>query len=456
MLWSYAHLSPCLKQPQQTQQPQPPRPTHRLIQVCELWVFSLRCEQWQSSAGSPRELLGGEESGGCARCFGTSSRPSAWPWQLLSTTVLVRRRRWRCSRTAPHGDRRPPPGPGRRWCTTRTTPYGDRRHHLRGCGPAVSLTRGRRGATAPCGAPRGKLLSSLHRCWQTLRPRQWTPALSSTSSSQGAIEEARVALEPSRGSKRKRKKRRKRKLPKGGCRLFPPGCGRLCDLQQQVPAVQVVHVLEGAPASVHRQSGGYFCSACRDVYSQCELCRRLSSFYRCCSWTVPPPDIGGVGFGSSPNLDTKHTIYELCLPSERGCPDSAAPMCCGGVCVAMSCGGGGFPPDGAYDSACYSVRPMTGKYFINYFQYQEVVGCVCMLNGWFSNNDDICADNYIFSRFKLKDICRSEKWELYLYGDKIIKVDRDRVEVLPRVCLRLGSSPNLATGHTPSLSCAAF
>ena len=270
-----------------------------------------------------------------------------------------------------------------------------------------------------------------------------------------AIEEARVALEPSRGSKRKRKKRRKRKLPKGGCRLFPPGCGRLCDLQQQVPAVQVVHVLEGAPASVHRQSGGHSCFACRDVYPQCELCRRLSSLYRCCSWTVPPPDIGGVGFGSSPILDTKHTIYELCLPSERGCPDSAAPMCCGGVCVAMSCGGGGFPPDGAYDSAWYSVRPMTGKYFINYFQYQEVVGCVCMLNGWFSNNDDICADNYISSRFKLKDICRSEKWELYLYGDKIIKVDRDRVEVLPRVCLRLGSSPNLATGHTPSLSCAA-
>ena len=30
-------------------------------------------------------------SGGCARCFGTSSRPSAWPWQLLSTTVQARK-----------------------------------------------------------------------------------------------------------------------------------------------------------------------------------------------------------------------------------------------------------------------------------------------------------------------------------------------------------------------------
>ena len=29
-----------------------------------------------------------------------ASAPSAWPWQLLSTTLLVRRRRWRCNRTA--------------------------------------------------------------------------------------------------------------------------------------------------------------------------------------------------------------------------------------------------------------------------------------------------------------------------------------------------------------------
>ena len=149
---------------------------------------------------------------------------------------------------------------------------------------------------------------------------------------------------------------------------------------------------------------------------------------------VPPPGIGGVGFGSSPNLATDHTIYELCLPSERGmgmsmnladpvssgkysgtcestapvaeptamsftipltgstivataavvttcfasadCTDSATPMCSGGVCVAMSCGGGSFTPDGAYDSLRDSVKPMTGKYTINFFQYQEDVGCV--------------------------------------------------------------------------------
>ena len=31
---------------------------------------------------------------------------------------------------------------------------------------------------------------------------------------------------------------------------------------------------------------------------------------------VPPPDTGGVTFGSSPNLAMDHIIYELCLPSE--------------------------------------------------------------------------------------------------------------------------------------------
>ena len=54
-----------------------------------------------------------------------------------------------------------------------------------------------------------------------------------------------------------------------------------------------------------------------------------------------------------------------------------------------------------------------------------------MLNGWFSNNDTICADNYFFL-VQVEGECRSEKWELYLYGDKTIKVDRVGVEVLPR------------------------
>ena len=68
------------------------------------------------------------------------------------------------------------------------------------------------------------------------------------------------------------------------------------------------------------------------------------------------------------------------------------------------------------------MRPITGKYFVYYFQYQEDVECVCILNDCFSSNYDICPDNYNYSRFTLKDKCRSEKWEVYLYGDMTIKV----------------------------------
>ena len=57
-----------------------------------------------------------------------------------------------------------------------------------------------------------------------------------------------------------------------------------------------------------------------------------------------------------------------------------------------------------------------------------------MLNGWFSSNDEICADNYIFSPVQVEGTCVAVKWELYLYGDMSIKVDRDSVEVLPRGC----------------------
>ena len=67
------------------------------------------------------------------------------------------------------------------------------------------------------------------------------------------------------------------------------------------------------------------------------------------------------------------------------------------------------------------VKPITGKCTINYCQYQEDVGCVCMLNDWIRSNDEICADKYNYFRFKLKEKGRSEQWEVYLYGDKTIK-----------------------------------
>ena len=62
------------------------------------------------------------------------------------------------------------------------------------------------------------------------------------------------------------------------------------------------------------------------------------------------------------------------------------------------------------------------KLLLQLFPVLEDVGCVGMLNFWFSSIDEICPDNYNCSRFKLKDKCRSEKWDVYLYGDMTIKV----------------------------------
>ena len=143
-----------------------------------------------------------------------------------------------------------------------------------------------------------------------------------------------------------------------------------------------------------------------------------------------------------------------------------------------------------------SLKPVTGNSSY-YFQYQGVVGCVRMLNYCFSNNDEVCADNYNYSRFKLTDKCRSEKWEVYLYGYSRFKLkgqcrsekwevflygdfrfkltDKCRSEkwevylygdfpswwtvvvwkCCPGVCLRLGFHP-IWQRITPSLSCAAF
>ena len=48
--------------------------------------------------------------------------------------------------------------------------------------------------------------------------------------------------------------------------------------------------------------------------------------------------------------------------------------CCRGVCVAMSCCGGFFTPDGAYDSVWDYVKPLTGKYFFNFSSTKSSLG----------------------------------------------------------------------------------
>ena len=73
----------------------------------------------------------------------------------------------------------------------------------------------------------------------------------------------------------------------------------------------------------------------------------------------------------------------------------------------MMCGGESFPPDDAYDSAFGQRYADEGKYTVNYFQHQDVFGCVCMLKDWISSCCVFCADNHNYFQSNLKGMGRS-------------------------------------------------
>ena len=107
---------------------------------------------------------------------------------------------------------------------------------------------------------------------------------------------------------------------------------------------------------------------------------------------------------------------------------------------------------------CVSLRHVVDVPVVRSVQSPQVLffgfyACPVEKADWISSNDEVCADNYIYFRFKLKG--RSVQWVVFLYGDKTIKVDRDSAEVLSRGVpppgiggVGFGSSPNLATDHT--------
>ena len=76
-------------------------------------------------------------------------------------------------------------------------------------------------------------------------------------------------------------------------------------------------------------------------------------------------------------------------------------------CVVMSCGGESVSPNGAYAYAWDSVKPMKGNTPSITSSTLADVGCVCKLNDWISCNDEFCADNYNYIQFKLNGKGRS-------------------------------------------------
>ena len=69
-------------------------------------------------------------------------------------------------------------------------------------------------------------------------------------------------------------------------------------------------------------------------------------------FTAPVAELNVVSFTVPSNVWTIAATATVVISCS-----SSADMCCGSVCVAMSC----FTPDGAYDSVWDSVKPMTGN-----------------------------------------------------------------------------------------------
>ena len=98
----------------------------------------------------------------------------------------------------------------------------------------------------------------------------------------------------------------------------------------------------------------------------------------------------------------------------------ATPMCSAGAYVALSCDGGSFS-DGAYDSL-WGALPMKGNTpSFTSCSWRTSGASACSMTGSAALTK-FAQTTTTTSRFKLKDKCRSEKWEVYLYGDMTIKV----------------------------------
>ena len=69
-------------------------------------------------------------------------------------------------------------------------------------------------------------------------------------------------------------------------------------------------------------------------------------------------------------------------------------------------------PGGAYDSVWDSVLPMTGNFPL--FPVPVDVGCIACCMAGSAATTIFAQVRSFFSRFKLKDKCRSAKWEVYL------------------------------------------
>ena len=218
------------------------------------------------------------------------------------------------------------------------------------------------------------------------------PTARRTPSVERRIAELAAAIDSGDSSappRRKRKKRKKKKTPKsssfpssssvrtrrGGQGSRSRSCGRPCDHQRQVLAVHVVRELRGAPVPVHRQCGGHSCFMSMDLAHPVSSGKYSGMFV----FTAPVAEPSVMSYAVPLNgctIVAAATDVTSCS-SSADCPGSVAPMCCGGVCVAMLCGGGGFTPGGAYDSALGLWEADDWKLLLQLFPVPRILW-VCM------------------------------------------------------------------------------
>ena len=72
-------------------------------------------------------------------------------------------------------------------------------------------------------------------------------------------------------------------------------------------------------------------------------------------FTAPAADPAVMSFTVPSKRSTFVATATTVTSSSADCTDSASAMCSEGACVVVSCGGGSFTPDGAYDSFWYGV-----------------------------------------------------------------------------------------------------
>ena len=177
----------------------------------------------------------------------------------------------------------------------------------------------------------------------------------------GVLDEREAILDRWERRRVEKRRKKKKKLPKVSSHS---SCGRARRRQRQWLGciagfsgddVPRAWLLEGFHTSLVFMAVSVFCARLGShwIHAFWYVAMCVSTALAVMSFTVP---LNGC------TSDATATVVISCSSlSRRQIP------CCGGVCVAMSCGGGFFSPGSASDSIWDSVKPMTGKLLLQLF-----------------------------------------------------------------------------------------